>query len=265
MQKKFFFDKDGNYDPPKTTAAAWQALNAMGATPAEADAILGRMPETAEMTNYFNPTTKQNISSATHPGGNWVESGKAQGAQQPKDTSGDGPSTGQKGAQRDEILRIRNHVDDMADTYGEGSPEHEDAKEVLDLTEELYGVAEDLTSKGVMDSTTMTRAQWDEILSDHTNNGPGGDKKVDWESFNEMYNSTLSEGDAGYIDNAKKFGKWFRKHIVKAVNNPVSAVTLSELGTREEYEAEVRAAYPQINPEDLRDTVNAGEGTKWQS
>jgi hypothetical protein len=182
----------------------------------------------------------------------------AEGLKNPKDAAGS--DTGQKGAQRDEILRLRRYADEVEDEFGTGSPEHVEAKEALELTEQLYGVTEDLKSKGVMDSTTMVRAQWDEILSDHTDNGPGGDKKVDWDSFNEMYGL---EGEAA-VTNAVEFGKWFRKQIVKSINSPISAEMLSELGTRAEYEAVVRAEYPKASAEDIRDTVDAAEGIKWQ-
>jgi hypothetical protein len=86
----------------------------MGATPAEADAILGRMPEAAEMTNYYNPTTGDNKAFATHPGGNWVEAGKAQGAQQPKDTSGGANGgTGTEGAQFVAVETLRAKIASM--------------------------------------------------------------------------------------------------------------------------------------------------------
>jgi len=88
MTKSFFFDKEGNYDPPKDHASAMEALNAMGATPAEATAILGSpMIAKAEdeidnndYQNWHNTITGADESALTRPPGKgWIKAGTAEG------------------------------------------------------------------------------------------------------------------------------------------------------------------------------------------
>ena len=85
MSKKFFFDADGNYDPPKGAAAQYEALAAMGATQTEMDAILGRLPEVEEAGESKNwvDASGNRISSPTSPGPEWQEAGLAEGAKNP--------------------------------------------------------------------------------------------------------------------------------------------------------------------------------------
>jgi hypothetical protein len=249
MQKKFFFDKDGNYDPPKTTAAAWQALNAMGATPAEADAILGRMPEDSDKPskNWIHNNGVDRVSSPTSPGPQWQEAGLAEGAKNPKD--GKGSDTGQKGAQRDEIVRMRREVDQIEDIYGLGSPEHNEALENLELTERLYGAIQDIKSKDPMASTTMISKRWDAILAQFKNVGTGA---ISYKQFSKAYGLT---GD-DEVTNGEEFAEWFAKDVLKSSNNPidpelVGGDVVASFKTAAEAQAAIDSGELQVEPGDF--------------
>ena len=221
MQRSILFDKDGNYDPPESQEEMYRALGAMGATPAEMEAISGQFDYTkdeAKGQNWWSEEQQRYEWTDTGkppPGGGWVESGDVSKT----DTASSG--TGTKGAQRDEIANLRNDVARAESVYGVNSPEAEGARDYLDLTEKLYGITEDITDKDPFMSTTMIKAQWDAMLS---TGKVYGQKGIDWESVNEKYgvpNGVL-------IEDAEDFAEFFKDYM-KSVNNPVSAEALDEV------------------------------------
>ncbi len=150
MQQKFFFDKDGNYDPPKTTAEAWEALNAMGATPAEADAILGRMPEVEEPGESKNwvDANGNRVSSPTSPGPQWQEAGLAEGAKNPDAAGAGGFDLGVKG---DQAMFLRNLEDKLA-LMPEGAAKEKAKKDV-----ELFRLAFSMESPDALSNAQKTK------------------------------------------------------------------------------------------------------------
>ena len=223
MQRSILFDKDGNYDPPESQEELYRALGSMGATPAEMDAISGQFDyskDEAKGQNWWNEEQQRyewtDTGKPPDNSGGWVESGDVKKT----DTASSG--TGTKGAQRDEIAILRNNVAKAESAYGVNSAEAQGAREYLDLTEQLYGITEDITDKDPFMSTTMIKAQWDAMLS---TGKVYGQKGIDWESVNEKYgvpNGVL-------IEDAEDFAEFFKDYM-KSVNNPVNPDELEPVG-----------------------------------
>jgi len=214
MQKSLMFDAEGNYDPPETRQELYQALQTMGATEKEMEFFDGQ---------FFGESTKgQNWRSTTNPNevrwtgnglppddsGNWTETGDTK---RPDSTAESG--TGVKGVQRNEILKIRETVKGIENTYGKNSPEAKEAREVLELTERMYGVVDD-AAKDVTQSATYLNNVWKSILNNVTQPGTN---TINWDDLDEI----IGETDDGSDWTAQKFEEWFKENYINSVNNTV--------------------------------------------
>jgi hypothetical protein len=185
-----------------------EALNSMGATAAEADAILGRMPEEEdeeESKNWIHNNGVDRVSSPTSPGPEWQEAGLAEGAKNPKD--GSGSDTGTKGAQLAEIKQLIATLKEVERLSGVNSPESAKAREDLDLAKRAY----DMIDKDPSNSTTYVSKLYTRLL-DEFKSGLGG--TINWKKFNKQYGTD--------IHNVGEYTEWFEEKYMSSFNNVVT-------------------------------------------